>query len=399
MSQVTGDETTIHLNEEEKEQLRIDVRKLCDTFGNEYWRSLDVEREYPYEFVDALTEAGYLSVLIPKQYGGKGYGLTEATIILEEIHRSGGHAAACHAQMYTMGALLRHGTKEQKNKYLPLIAKGKLRLQAFSITEPEAGSNTTSIKTFAKKVDDGYIVNGHKNWTSRIQQSDLLMLLARTTPLEEVDKKSAGISLFLVDLRKIRKEQPNALHVESVRTMFNYATNKVWYEDMKIPADSIIGEEGKGFKYVLDGMNAERILLAAETIGDGYFFIDRAVEYANNREVFNRSIGQNQGVQFPVSRAYASVRAADLLRYEAAKKFDENQTCGEEANLAKLLASEASWEAANMCINTYGGNGFVDEYDIERKFRETRMYQVAPVNNNLVLAYIGQHVLKLPRSY
>src|SRR5699024_9079266 len=330
MSQVTRDETTIHVNEEEKEQLRIDVRKLCDTFGNEYWRSLDVEREYPYEFVDALTEAGYLSVLIPKQYGGKGYGLTEATIILEEIHRSGGHAAACHAQMYTMGALLRHGTKEQKNKYLPLIAKGKLRLQAFSITEPEAGSNTTSIKTFAKKVDDGYIVNGHKNWTSRIQQSDLLMLLARTTPLEEVDKKSAGISLFLVDLRKIRKEQPNALHVESVRTMFNYATNKVWYEDMKIPADSIIGGEGKGLKDENDGMKAETILVAAETIGDGYFFNDSAVEYANNREVFNRTIGQNQGVQFPISRDHASVRAADLLRYEAAKKFDENQTCREE---------------------------------------------------------------------
>lgn len=391
--------TVMPLNEAEQEQLRKEVRGLCHTFGNEYWRKLDVHKEYPYEFVNALTDAGYLSVLIPEVYGGKGYGLTEATIILEEIHRAGGHAAACHAQMYTMGALLRHGTEAQKEKYLPEIAAGKLRLQAFSITEPEAGSNTTSIQTFAEKTDDGYIVNGHKNWTSRIEQSDLLMLLARTTPLEEVTKKSAGISLFLVDLREIRNEQPEALVVEPVQTMFNYATNKVWYKNMKIPANSIIGAEGKGFKYVLDGMNAERILLAAETIGDGYFFIDQAVKYANEREVFHRPIGQNQGVQFPISRAYASIKAADLLRYEAAKKFDANEACGEEANMAKLLASEASWEAANICINTYGGNGFVDEYDIERKFRETRMYQVAPVNNNLVLAYIGQHVLGLPRSY
>lgn len=399
MVKLRDENTLVQLNVQEREQLRKDVRTLCNSFGNEYWRNLDISREYPHEFVDALTEKGYLSVLIPEEYGGKGYGLTEATIILEEIHRAGGHAAACHAQMYTMGSLLRHGSQEQKDKYLPGIAKGEIRLQAFSITEPEAGSNTTSITTFAKKTDEGYIVNGHKNWTSRILQSDLLLLLARTTPLEEVDKKSKGISLFLIDLREIRGQQPKSLTVEPVRTMFNYATNKVWYKDMKIPFDSVIGDEGKGFKYVLDGMNAERILLSAETIGDGYFFIDKAVEYANDREVFNRKIGQNQGVQFPIARAYTSIRAADLLRYEAAKKFDSNEKCGEEANMAKLLSSEASWEAGNACINTYGGNGFVDQYDIERKFRETRMYQVAPVNNNMVLSYLSQHVLGMPRSY
>ncbi|QKY68315.1 acyl-CoA dehydrogenase family protein [Lentibacillus sp. CBA3610] len=399
MVQTIDEKTPIKLSEQERNELRQGVRELCASFGNEYWRKLDPPREYPHDFVDALTEAGYLSVLIPKEYGGKGYGLVEATIILEEIHRAGGHAAACHAQMYTMGSLLRHGTEEQKKKYLPGIAEGKIRLQAFSITEPEAGSNTTSITTFAEKTEDGYIINGHKNWTSRILQSDLLLLLARTKPLEEVTKKSDGISLFLVDLREIRVSQPDSLEVEPVRTMFNYATNKVWYKDMKIPLDSVIGEEGKGFKYVLDGMNAERILLASETIGDGYFFIDKATKYASEREVFNRKIGENQGVQFPISHAYASIKAADLLRYEAAEKFDANEKCGEEANMTKLLSSEASWEAGNICINTFGGNGFVDEYDVERKFRETRMYQVAPVNNNMILSYIGQHVLGMPRSY
>ncbi|WP_174614464.1 acyl-CoA dehydrogenase family protein [Virgibacillus ihumii] len=399
MVKITETNAPVKLSDQERAELRKEVRDLCHSFGNEYWRKLDVPREYPHEFVDALTEAGLLSVLIPQEYGGRGYGLTEATIILEEIHRAGGHAAACHAQMYTMGSVLRHGTEEQKNKYLPEIAKGKLRLQAFSITEPEAGSNTTSIETFAEKVEDGYVINGHKNWTSRILQSDLLLLLARTKPLQEVEKKSDGISLFLVDLREIRKNQPDTLEVEPVRTMFNYATNKVWYKDMKIPLDSVIGKENKGFKYVLDGMNAERILLASETIGDGYFFIDKATEYASEREVFNRKIGQNQGVQFPIAHAYASIKAADLMRSEAAEKFDANEKCGEEANTAKLLSSEASWEAGNVCINTYGGNGFVDEYDVERKFRETRMYQVAPVNNNMILAYIGQHVLGMPRSY
>jgi len=398
MSELVGTET-ITLNERDREELRHEVRELCATFGNEYWRKLDPEREYPQEFVEALTEAGYLSVLIPQEYGGKGYGLTEATIILEEIHRAGGHAAACHAQMYTMGSLLRHGSKEQKDKYLPGIASGEIRMQAFSITEPDAGSNTTAIETFAEKTEDGYTINGHKNWTSRIEQSDLLLLLARTTPLEEVEKKSKGMTLFLVDLREIRENQPESLEVEPVRTMFNYATNKIWYKNMKIPADSLIGEEGSGFKYVLDGMNAERILLASESIGDGYFFIDRSVEYASDRKVFNRKIGENQGVQFPIARAYASIKAADALRYKAAEKFDTGENCGEEANTAKLISSEASWEAANVAINTYGGNGFVDQYDIERKFRETRMYQVAPVNNNMILSYLGQHVLGMPRSY
>lgn len=390
---------TITLSEEERQTLRQEVRELCDQFGNEYWRRLDPEREYPQEFVDELTRTGYLSVLIPEEYGGKSYGLTEATIILEEIHRAGGHAAACHAQMYTMGSLLRHGSQEQKDEYLPQIASGEIRMQAFSVTEPEAGSNTTAIKTFAEKTDDGYVINGHKNWTSRIEQSDLLLLLARTTPLEEVEKKSRGMSLFLVDLREVRKNQPETLVVEPVRTMFNYATNKVWYENMKIPKDSLIGEEGRGFKYVLDGMNAERILLASESIGDGYFFIDRAVDYANEREVFNKKIGENQGVQFPIAKAYTHIKAADSLRYRAAEKFDTGENVGEEANTAKLISSEASWEAANAALNTYGGNGFVEQYDIERKFRETRMYQVAPVNNNMILSYIGQHVLKMPRSY
>ncbi|MFP3918789.1 acyl-CoA dehydrogenase family protein [Lysinibacillus telephonicus] len=382
------------------ESLRNEVRELCSTFTNDYWKQLDIEREYPYEFVNALTKAGYLSVLIPEEYGGKGYGITEASIILEEIHRSGGHAAACHAQMYTMGALLKHGSKEQKQKYLPGIAAGEIRFQAFSVTEPQAGSNTSAIETFAEKTKDGYIINGHKNWTSRVLQTDLLMLLARTTPIDQVgEKKSQGLSLFLIDLREIREKQPSAFKSEKVRTMFNYATNQVWYEKMKVPFDSLIGEEGKGFKYVLDGMNAERILLSAEAIGDAYFFIDQAVRYANERIVFNRPIGQNQGVQFPIARAYASVKAADALRYEAARKFDANEKCGEEANMAKLLTSEASWEAANVCINTFGGYGFVDEYHIERKFRETRMYQVAPVNNNMILAFLGQNVLGMPKSY
>lgn len=385
---------------QEREHLREEVRKLCSTFPNEYWRKLDLEREYPYEFVDELTKSGYLSVLIPEHYGGKGYGMTEATIILEEINRSGGHAAGCHAQMYTMGALLKHGSEEQKKKYLPGIADGSIRFQAFSVTEEAAGSNTTAIETFAKKTDGGYIVNGHKNWTSRILQSDLLMLLARTTSAEEVvNKKTEGLSLFLVDLRKIREQQPETLVTEPVRAMFNYATNQVWYKNMKIPSDSLIGEESKGFRYVLDGMNAERTLLAAEAIGDGYFFIDKATEYANSRIVFNRKIGANQGIQFPIAKAYAAIKAADLMRYEAARKYDEGEKYGEQANLAKYLASEASWQAANVCVDTFGGYGFVDQYDVERKFRETRMYQVAPVSNNMVLAFLGQNVLGMPRSY
>ena len=388
------------LSVQERENLRGEVRNLCSAFPNEYWRKLDLEREYPYEFVDALTKSGYLSTLIPEQYGGKGYGMTEATIVLEEINRSGGHAAGCHAQMYTMGALLKHGSEEQKSKYLPGIADGSIRFQAFSVTEEAAGSNTTAIQTFAEKRDGGYIVNGHKNWTSRVLQSDLLMLLARTTPSEEVgDKKTEGLSLFLVDLREIREKQPETFVTEPVRAMFNYATNQVWYKNMKIPADSLIGEEGKGFRYVLDGMNAERTLLAAEAIGDGYFFIDKATEYANSRIVFDRKIGMNQGIQFPIAKAYAAIKAADLMRYEAARKYDEGEKYGEQANLAKYLSSEASWQAANVCVDTFGGYGFVDQYDVERKFRETRMYQVAPVSNNMVLAFLGKNVLGMPRSY
>ncbi|ETP70769.1 acyl-CoA/acyl-ACP dehydrogenase [Planococcus glaciei] len=388
------------LNVQEREQLREEIRKLCADYPNEYWRQLDIEREYPYEFVDALTKSGYLSALIPEEYGGKGYGMTEATIILEEINRSGGHAAGCHAQMYTMGALLKHGSEAQKRKYLPEIASGSLRFQAFSVTEESAGSNTTAIETFAEKTDDGYIVNGHKNWTSRVLQSDLLMLLARTTPADQVGaKKTEGLSLFLVDLREIREKQPETFVVEPVRTMFNYATNQVFYKNMKIPSECLIGEEGKGFRYVLDGMNAERTLLAAEAIGDGYFFIDKATSYANEREVFDRKIGTNQGIQFPIARAYAAIKAADLMRYEAARKYDEGEKYGEQANLAKYLSSEASWQAANVCLDTHGGYGFVDQYDVERKFRETRMYQVAPVSNNMILAFLGQNVLGMPRSY
>lgn len=388
------------LNVQQREQLREEIRKLCADYPNEYWRQLDIEREYPYEFVDALTKSGYLSALIPEEYGGKGYGMTEATIILEEINRSGGHAAGCHAQMYTMGALLKHGSEEQKRKYLPEIASGSLRFQAFSVTEESAGSNTTAIETFAEKTEEGYIVNGHKNWTSRVLQSDLLMLLARTTPADQVGaKKTEGLSLFLVDLREIREKQPETFVVEPVRTMFNYATNQVFYKNMKIPSECLIGEEGKGFRYVLDGMNAERTLLAAEAIGDGYFFIDKATSYANEREVFDRKIGTNQGIQFPIARAYAAIKAADLMRYEAARKYDEGEKYGEQANLAKYLSSEASWQAANVCLDTHGGYGFVDQYDVERKFRETRMYQVAPVSNNMILAFLGQNVLGMPRSY
>jgi acyl-CoA dehydrogenase len=381
------------------ESLRENVRALCRDFPDAYWRELDQARRYPEAFVNALTASRYLAALIPETYGGLGLGVTEASIILEEIHRSGGHSAACHAQMYTMGALLKHGSDAQKQHYLPEIAAGRLRLQAFSITEPEAGSDTTSIRTFARKDGDSYVVSGHKNWTSRIEQSDLLMLLARTTPREATPDRTRGISLFLIDLREVRARQPDTLEVTPVRTMFNYATYQVRYHEMRIPADSLIGEEGNGFRSVIDGWNAERILLAAECIGDGYWFVERAVQYANTCVRFGAPIGKNQGVQFPIARAYAQVRAADAMRYQAAARFDAGERCGAEANLAKLLASDASWAAANVCLDTHGGNGFVDEYDVERKFRETRMYQIAPINNNLVLAYVAQHVLGLPKSY
>jgi len=373
------------------------VRELCAGFSGAYWRELDRERAYPERFVQALTEAGYLAALIPIEFGGLGLGVTEASIILEEINRSGGHSAACHAQMYLMGALVRHGSAEQQARWLPGIAAGKLRLQAFSVTEPEAGSDTTAIRTTATRDRDGYVVNGFKNWTSRIEQSDLLLLLARTSPRDAGADRTHGLSLFLIDLADARRQE--ALEVRRTRTMFNYETYQVTYRDLRIPAESLIGAEGMGFRYVIDGWNAERILLAAECIGDGYWFTETAARYASQREVFGRPIGQNQGVQFPIARAYAHLRAADLLRYQAAALFDAGLSCGAEANMAKLLASEASWAAANACLDTHGGNGFVDEYDVERKFRETRLYQVAPVNNNLVLAYVATHVLGMPKSY
>ena len=379
------------------ERLRQQTRELCSRFPDEYWRETDRNRRYPQEFVESLTEAGLLSALIPTEYGGIGLGLTEASVIMEEINKSGGHSAACHAQMYTMGALLRHGSATQKQAYLPQIAAGKLRLQAFSITEHSAGSDTTSIETEAVRDGDDYIVTGHKNWTSRIDESDLALVLARTSA-KRADK-THGLTLFLVDLRQVRAEQPDALTVVKIRTMFNYATNQVTYQGMRVPASAVIGKVGNGFRYVIDGWNAERILLASEAIGDGYWFTRRATEYANKREVFGRKIGSNQGVQFPIVDAYMKVRAADMMRYEAARLFDAGEPCGAEANMAKHLASEASWAAANSCLDTHGGYGFVDEYDVERKFRETRMFQVAPVSNNMIKSFIATKVLGLPRSY
>jgi acyl-CoA dehydrogenase len=377
--------------------LRERTRALCARFPDAYWRETDRDRRYPQEFVDTLTAAGLLSVLIPTEYGGAGLGVTEASVVMEEINRSGGHSAACHAQMYTMGALLRHGSEALKDTYLPLIAKGDLRLQAFSVTEAAAGSDTTAIATTATRDGDDYVITGHKNWTSRIQESDLALVLARTS--EKVTDRTRGLTLVLVDLRQVRAEQPETLEVVPVRTMFNYATNQVFYRGMRVPADHVIGQVDAGFRYVIDGWNAERILLAAEAIGDGYWFVERAVAYANEREVFGRPIGANQGVQFPLADAYMKVRAADLMRYEAARLFDAGQPCGAEANMAKHLASEASWAAANTALDTHGGNGFVDQYDVERKFRETRIYQVAPINNNLVRAFVATKVLGMPRSY
>jgi len=379
------------------DELRETVRTICADFPDAYWRELDQQRLYPQEFIDAITASGLLAALIPTEYGGLGYGLTEASVIMEEINRSGGHSAAGHAQMYTMGALLRHGSEAQKQAYLPQIAKGELRLQAFSITEEKAGSDTTNIDTQAVRDGDDFVITGHKSWTSRIDESDLLFVLARTAPKSA--KRTEGLTLFLVDLRQVRAEQPETLEVTKVRTMFNYATNQVRYHGMRVPASAVIGEVGQGFRYVLDGWNAERILLAAEAIGDGYWFTERATSYASATERFGKPIGANQGVQFPIVDAYMKVRAADMMRFEAARLFDAGQPCGAEANMAKHLASEASWEAANSALNTHGGYGFVDEYDVERKFRETRMYQVAPVNNNMIKAFIGTKVLGLPRSY
>lgn len=378
-------------------EIRSSVEALCRGFPGEYWRALDRERAYPVEFVQALTEAGFLCILIPEEYGGSGLPVSAAAAVLEEIQRSGCNGAACHAQMYTMGTLLRHGSEEQKRRFLPGIASGSLRLQAFGVTEPSSGSNTLALRTTAvKQPDGGYIVNGQKIWTSRAEHSDLMLLLARTTPIPEIEKRTEGLSVFLVDMRKALGR---GMTIRPIRTMINHATTEVFFEDMKIPADSLIGEEGKGFRYILDGMNVERILIAAECIGDARWFIEKASAYATEREVFGRPIGCNQGVAFPIARAFAATEAAALMCRHAADQFDARENCGANANTAKLLASEASWQAADMCMQTYGGFAFAEEYDIERKFRESRLYRIAPVSNNLVLSYIAEHVLGLPRSY
>jgi acyl-CoA dehydrogenase len=376
------------------QDLRRGVREVCARFPNEYWRELDAERRYPEEFVGAMSEAGYLAALIPEEYGGMGLGLSAACAILEEVNRSGANAGPAHAQMYTMGTLLRHGSEEQKREYLPKIASGELRLQAFAVTEPEAGTDTTSIRTTAVREGDHYVVNGRKIYISRVEQSDLMVLLARTTPLEQIEQRTQGLSVFLVDLRDAA-----GLTVKPRRVMMNNATNELFFEDLRVPAENLIGEEGGGFRYILDGMNAERILIAAECVGDGRFFIDRATGRAKEREIFGRPIGKNQGVQFPIAQAYARVEAASLMVEKAASLFDRGGACGAEANMAKLLAAEASWEAANAAVQTFGGYGFDAEYDIERKFRETRLYQVAPISTNLILSYVAEHVLGLPRSF
>jgi len=378
------------------QDLRSALRELCAQFPAEYFRRIDEQRVYPEEFVDALTKAGWLAALIPEEYGGSGLGLTEASVIMEEINRAGGNAGACHGQMYNMGTLLRHGSEMQKRAYLPRIARGELRLQSMAVTEPIAGTDTTRIKTTAVRKGDHYVVTGQKVWTSRVQHSDLMILLARTTPLAEVQKKSEGMSIFLIDLRESIGE---SLRVRPIPNMVNHETNELFFDDLKIPADNLIGEEGKGFRYILDGLNAERALIAAECIGDGYWFIDKVTKYVNERNVFGRPIGQNQGVQFPIAKAYIKVEAANLMRFKACTLFDAHQPCGAEANIALLLAAEASWEAANACLQFHGGFGFACEYDVERKFRETRLYQVAPISTNLILSYVAEHVLGLPRSF
>jgi alkylation response protein AidB-like acyl-CoA dehydrogenase len=375
-------------------QVREAVRNLCAKFPGEYWQGLEPST-YPDEFVAELTNQGWLAAMVPEEYGGSGLSITYAGAILEEISASGGNPGACHAQMYTMGTLLRHGSEEQKQRYLPRIATGELRLQAFGVTEPNAGSDTTKITTFAKKVEGGYSVTGQKIWTSRALQSDLMILLARTEKLEDVEKKTQGISVFIVDMR----DQGDALVIKPIPTMVNHSTNEVFFDEMFIPDEGLIGEAGKGFRYILDGMNAERILIASECIGDGRFFVDQAVRYGSERVVFGRPIGANQGIQFPIARAHAAIEAANLMRYKAAWLFEQDLPCGSEANLAKFLASEASWQAANAAMDTFGGFGFAHEYDVDRKFREARLYTIAPVSNNLVLSHIGQHVLGMPRSY
>src|SRR4051794_23495388 len=377
-------------------EIRDSVRKLCAKFPGAYWRARDREREYPTEFVAALTREGFLSVLIPEEYGGAGLPLSAAAAILEEIHRSGGNAGACHAQMYIMGTILRHGSPDQKKRYLPKIASGELRLQAFGVTEPTSGTDTTALRTTARREGDRYIVNGQKIWTSRAEHSDLMLLLARTTPRDQVGKKTEGLSTFIVDMKAALG---HGLTIRPIRTMMNHNSTEIFFDNMVVPAENLVGIEGRGFRYILDGMNAERLLIAAECIGDAKWFLRKASDYARERQVFGRPIGQNQGIQFPLARAYAQMRAAELMVQAGCEKFEAGETPGEEANMAKMLAAEASWAAGEACIQTHGGFGFAEEYDIERKYRETRLYQVAPISTNLILSYIAEHVLDMPRSY
>ena len=384
------------LSDQSYPEIRDAVRRLCGNFPGEYWQALDRTRTYPTEFVTALTESGFLSVLIPEEYGGSGLGLTAAAAVLEEIHRSGCNGGACHAQMYTMGTILKHGSLEQKQLYLPQIAKGDLRLQAFGVTEPTSGTDTTRISTFARKEGDHYVVSGQKIWTSRAEHSDLMVLLVRTEKREDAARPSKGISVLLVDMRDA---VGNGLTIRPIRTMLNHGTTELFFDDLRVPVENLIGTEGEGFKYILDGMNAERVLIASECIGDGRFFVDRATAYAKDRVVFDRAIGQNQGVQFPIARAYIEIEAAAGMVDKAAQLFDSELPCGSEANMAKMLASEASWKAADVCVQTHGGFGFAEEYDIERKFRETRLYQVAPISTNLILSHVATHVLDLPKSF
>ena len=376
--------------------IRQGVRALCDRFPGEYWRELDRDRAYPTAFVQALTEAGYLAALIPEEYGGSGLPVSAAAAILEEVHASGGNGAACHAQMYTMGTILRHGSKAQKERYLPKIAEGSLRLQAFGVTEPTSGTDTLSLRTTARREGDHYVINGQKIWTSRAEHSDLMLLLARTTPRDQVKKRTDGLSVFLVDMRLALG---TSMTITPIRTIMNHATTQIFFDDLRVPAENLIGEEGNGFRYILSGMNTERILIAAECIGDAKWFIRKATDYAKDRVLFERPIGQNQGVQFPIARCYAQMRAAELMVHEAARRYEAAEDMGAEANMAKLLAADASWAAADMCVQTHGGFGFAEEYDVERKFRETRLYQVAPISTNMILSYLAEHVLGLPRSY
>ncbi|MFT4713897.1 MAG: acyl-CoA dehydrogenase [Candidatus Azotimanducaceae bacterium] len=383
-------------DETDLSQIRKAVRQLCDQYGEDYWLQLDRDRGYPSEFVQELSEAGFLNILIPEEYGGAGLGVIEAAAVMEEVCRAGAHAGACHAQMYVMGSVLRHGSEAQKTKYLPEIASGKLRLQSFAVTEPTTGTDTTSLKTVATRDGDDYVINGQKVWISRIEHTDLMVLLARTTPKDEVKKKTEGLSAFIVD---VRAAVGNGLVIQPIESMINHHSCELFFDDLRIPAENLLGEEGAGFKVILDGMNAERILIAAECVGDGRYFVDKASAYASDRTIFDRPIGMNQSVQFPIARCYAEIEAASLMVDKAAKMFDSGEPCGAEANMAKMLASEASWRAGDVCMQTHGGYAFAKEYHIERKFRETRLYQIAPISTNLILSFIGEHVLKMPRSF